>query len=57
MMFETQVTEQTSRPSVFIPLDRKCLSLRKVRSWARYVLGISLGAAGYSGDKSEKLMD
>lgn len=26
MMFETQVTEQTTRPPVFIPLDRKCLS-------------------------------
>lgn len=26
MMFETQVTKQTTSPSVFIPPDKKCLS-------------------------------
>jgi len=39
-MFETQVTKRTTRPSAFIPWDRKCLSqleenkiLAKDMSW------------------------
>lgn len=57
-MFETQVTEPNTRPSAFIPQDRKCLSRsRKKGPGQRYVLGIRLDAVWYSEDKSEQLID
>lgn len=54
MMFETQLTDQTTRPWAFILQDGKCLSwMEENKILVKDVLGMSLDAAWCSQDKSE----